>query len=1209
MYRFRFFSLLLLLAVLLMFPALTTARDNTLSSLAEGGDPPTILVDHDVENIYIQNAKVWWWYQVTCVPTASSEGGVRLEEISRIATTGGLTRTVWYNEGSDICTQYDGDLNSNVVADDGYLYWLSEIADGLVRLSVEAVPGDAPEEFYSAQDSASAIEERGNYVYLLSPGYGIIRVNKSTGAANTIINGTTAGAGARDLQVSDEYLFWRNNSGFRVANFGGQGDGYNGSGTFIAENTLCSPGGPCNSTEYAFLAVGETLRRYNVDTGAIGGVLYDSPISGAIISDVTVDGTSLYWIEARATSCNPFCTYSHSLWRMNRTGGTASLLYLFSDPAFGVLEPDLTLGGPNHDYLYWVEEGQLKRLPTNAAAIPSIDIDITDIEVSQAIQDLDNSIALVQNKRTGVRVHVDAAGQNVEGVTAHLYRINSSGTVLDGPIYPSGGTGFLTVQNNPNRATFDNAFYFELPAEWIDGTNVRLQAQVNPIQLPPEPNYSNNTQNTAIFTFRPSPTLRTQLIVWGYTVSDTYYIPNTYQDVYQAQSWIRRTYPLAGTPGGYDAPTPGFRMNVRTINDPNLGDHVMRTAELCLGMDEDDISKCAAAYANNYAKELRVSEGLPDNELVYSMIFDAPGLEFPRGFATDGVSAGPTGAGTWGWDTDGSYGDWYMGHEVGHNVGRPHPDDENADDPVTEDVREGCGHSPSDPNFPYDFTQIGLGEMWGLDVGDIGLNGDLDPRVYSNATWTDMMGYCNNQWISDYTYELIYDFLTARSPAFDPAPARAGEAYIALFGLIDADAAPSAVFHLVGLWDSPGPYTIPNGTAYQMRFLDNANAILATYPFDGDAEDGGGSLLGFDVVVPFPLNTRTIQLVQTSNNAVLATYTISTNPPTISNVALTAPTNPVTGTVTLQWNAGDPDGDPLTYAVYYSPDGGTTTTAFAVGLSTTTVQVDTTQLPGSNIGSFRVVANDGTRQAEATSPPYDVADKPAVVTFLHPQNGIEVRYGTQVNFGVQVDDLQGYVPDPNITWRVNGNTVIGATGPYFTAELLPVGSNTITARVTNSVGLVSLHHITVMVNDDVGYPAATLAIGPDQLGWHVGAGTTAVQQTTLSISNIGTGTVTWTASENVPWLTLSSTSGSNYGTITVTGDPTQVTAGAVANTVITVRGNNGQTIEIPVSLLVGVSGVWFPPQAPAPPTPTPTSTPTVPPPSGTALYLPLIQRH
>lgn len=1170
------------------------------------------MVDHDVHNIHVQNAKVWWWYQLPCAPASQPQGTYRVEEISRIATTGSLTRTLYAHEVPDTgCPSWSNEIRSNVVADDNYLYWMSDEYNGLVRLSVEANEGDEAELRYSGQSSAAEIEERGNYLYLMSQNYGIIRVNKSTGASNTIINSSTVGTNPSNLQVSNEYLFWRNsNYGFVVANFGGQGSGYPNVSEFVAENSLCPVGGSCPTTEYVFVVVNDTIYRYNVDTGNAGSALYTIPVSNASIIDMTVDGSKLYWFEERAVICNPFCSYNYSLWRMNRTGGTAELLYLSPTSGFGESSTDLTLGGPTNNYLFWTDEGELKRLPKDAAAIPVVDVDITAVEVSQAIQDLNQTIPLIQGKRTGVRVHIDAAGQNVAGITAYLYRINGSGTVLDGPIYPSGGTTFLTAQNSPDRATFDHAFYFELPIEWVQGSSVRVRAEINPVQVPPEPNYSNNIQNSATLSLSGSPTLKTHLIVWGYTVEDSYYQPDTYQDVYQARSWIRRTYPLASYGGDYDAPLPGFRLAVRTINDPELGDYVMRIADDCLDMDEDDISKCAAAYTNSYAKSLRVSEGLPDDELIYSMIFSDPDLEFPRGFASDGVSAGPTGSNTWGWDNDGSYGDWYMGHEVGHNVGRPHPDDLNADDLATNDVLEGCGHSPSDPNFPYDFTEIGLGDMWGLDVGDVGLNGDLDPRVYPNDIWTDMMGYCSNQWISDYTYNLIYDFLTSRAAASDPAPARAGEGYIALFGTIDADETPSANFQVVGLWDSPGPYGLPTGSDYQMRFLDSTNSVIATHAVDADEEDGGGSLLGFHVVVPFPLNTRTIQLVQAGNGAILASHLISANAPTISNVALVAPSNPVTGTQTLQWLANDSDGDSLRYDLFYSPDGGTTMTAFAVGVQGNSLLVDTTQLPGAPNGTFRVVANDGTRQSEATSPAYTVANKPPLVTFMFPQEGLEVRYGTQVNFGIEVENLQGYVPENNISWRLNGLPVVGASGSFLTMELLPVGTNTITARVVNAQGQVTLKNITVIVNDDVDYPGATLAVGPTQLGWHVGTRTTAIQQATLAVSNVGTGSLQWSATESAPWLSLSSSSGTNNGTIIVSADPALVTAGTPATTVITLSGNNGQTLEIPVSLMVGVSPVWFPPEPPPGPSPTPTATATatLPPQPNNLLYLPLIRR-
>ncbi|NJN53888.1 MAG: hypothetical protein HC804_03495, partial [Anaerolineae bacterium] len=240
------------------------------------------------------------------------------------------------------------------------------------------------------------------------------------------------------------------------------------------------------------------------------------------------------------------------------------------------------------------------------------------------------------------------------------------------------------------------------------------------------------------------------------------------------------------------------------------------------------------------------------------------------------VSAGPTGTGTWGWDNDGSYGDWYMGHEVGHNVGRAHPSQGNS-----------CGHSASDPNFPYTNAAIGTGGMWGFDVGDIGLNGDLTARVYPNSQWRDMMSYCDRQWISDYTYEGIYDFLASAQavPAPTPQPVRAGTDTIALFGTIYDDS-DMANFQVVGLWDSPGPYTPPVGGAYRMRLLDSGNSQLASYNFDGDANDANPSNLGFAVVVPFPLTTTSVELSRISDGMVLGTHTVSANAPTISNVQI-----------------------------------------------------------------------------------------------------------------------------------------------------------------------------------------------------------------------------------------------------------------------------------------------------------------------------------
>lgn len=72
-------------------------------------------------------------------------------------------------------------------------------------------------------------------------------------------------------------------------------------------------------------------------------------------------------------------------------------------------------------------------------------------------------------------------------------------------------------------------------------------------------------------------------------------------------------------------------------------------------------------------------------------------------------------------------------HEIGHAHGRNHAP---------------CGGPDGvDRNFPYDNGGIGV---WGYDATT---NTLLNPEGKSR----DMMGYCENAWVSDYTYNALYD--------------------------------------------------------------------------------------------------------------------------------------------------------------------------------------------------------------------------------------------------------------------------------------------------------------------------------------------------------------------------------------------------------------------------------------------------------------------
>lgn len=77
-----------------------------------------------------------------------------------------------------------------------------------------------------------------------------------------------------------------------------------------------------------------------------------------------------------------------------------------------------------------------------------------------------------------------------------------------------------------------------------------------------------------------------------------------------------------------------------------------------------------------------------------------------------------------------------MAHELGHAHGRAHAP---------------CGGPQGvDPRYPYQGGSIGA---WGYDI--------FSKTLISPAKGRDIMGYCRNEWVSDYTYNALFDRIAA----------------------------------------------------------------------------------------------------------------------------------------------------------------------------------------------------------------------------------------------------------------------------------------------------------------------------------------------------------------------------------------------------------------------------------------------------------------
>jgi hypothetical protein len=149
-----------------------------------------------------------------------------------------------------------------------------------------------------------------------------------------------------------------------------------------------------------------------------------------------------------------------------------------------------------------------------------------------------------------------------------------------------------------------------------------------------------------------------------------------------------------------------------------------------------------------------------------------------------------------------------LAHELGHNHGRPHSPCGGAADP--------------DPNYPYMGAKIG---WWGYQAPE---------KLHNPSTDTDIMGYCNNQWVSDYVYRFWTDRVAFLNNAMRELPPPGGMHHF-LFLITDMNGPRWGV-------DRPSPI-YPAGDAEAANVLDDLGNIIATVTVYRTPTDHlGGSL-------------------------------------------------------------------------------------------------------------------------------------------------------------------------------------------------------------------------------------------------------------------------------------------------------------------------------------------------------------------------------
>ena len=185
--------------------------------------------------------------------------------------------------------------------------------------------------------------------------------------------------------------------------------------------------------------------------------------------------------------------------------------------------------------------------PTGAEerpAAPVTDLIIDAIEVTQSIQDLNNSVPLVQGKRTFVRVYAHSTNGVHPAAAQLMVRVGNNHSFLL-PIAPGGP--LINVRPVYNRLLINHAFLFELPLAVTFSNAVTLTATINPNLewRPPNPEettYLNNTLAVTVhFDFVP----KVHLVIANQpmVLTSTVYATGAY-DLWKSTDWFVRAFPV-----------------------------------------------------------------------------------------------------------------------------------------------------------------------------------------------------------------------------------------------------------------------------------------------------------------------------------------------------------------------------------------------------------------------------------------------------------------------------------------------------------------------------------------------------------------------------------------------------------------------------------------------------------------------------------------
>lgn len=473
------------------------------------------------------------------------------------------------------------------------------------------------------------------------------------------------------------------------------------------------------------------------------------------------------------------------------------------------------------------------------SAGPSINLRIDGWQLTQSVQSAAGDVPLVANRAGLLRVFVVADHANTAKPTVRV-QVYRNGTVVKTLLLPA---PHASVPLTRDEATLSSSWNVELTRD-LFGPGMTLLADVDPDNAVAEKNESDNSYPAsgvpAAEPVSDAPTLAVRFVPVRQQVSGLTGDVST-ANTAQFLDLPRRMYPLSSTDGDL---------------------HAVYTTTTADALQPDDANRAWETILAE-VNALQVAEGSTRN--YYGVVR----LGYATGVAGLGYIGAPTAIG---YDdpTDRSR---VMAHEIGHNFGRLHSP---------------CGQpSGPDPNYPY---PGGLTGAYGY---------DLQANVLKSPLAPDIMGYCPDPWVSDYTYSGILAFRSESSAGLRQSVAATPEPCLLIWGrIVDGRPVLEPAFEIVtrpSMPGRPGPYMVEG--------LRRDGSRVFSLSFDAsEVEDGRGGARQFAFAVPL----RGVAGAEVGALALAAPAGRAASSRPLTSGALTAPAieaHRMPGGVSLRWNA------------------------------------------------------------------------------------------------------------------------------------------------------------------------------------------------------------------------------------------------------------------------------------------------------------------